>query len=187
MLRKFGLIALVGLLWACDQNDDLENPCSETSIEVTILQTVDSPCGEQVGQISATASGGTGLLQYSINGINFQDTGNFDELAPGKYQVLVRDAAGCEGSVSTVLVSGVLFGQEVEGLIESTCAITSCHVTGAQAPDLSLRSNIFTAAPRILTQLNAGLMPPKDAGVDPLAMDDAQKIKCWVEEGAPDN
>lgn len=187
MLRILRLLTLTGLVCACGQNDDLGNPCSEAPIEVTILQIQDSPCGEQVGTIEALATGGSGQLRYSVDGINFQDTGNFAELAPGKYQVLVRDEVDCEGTASTTLVSGILFGQEVEGLIAGTCAISDCHVTGAQAPDLSLRSNIFTAAPRILTQLNAGLMPPKDSGVDPLEEEDAQKIKCWVEEGAPDN
>lgn len=183
----FFLIPGCLILGACENADEMEADCQNAEIEVLILDTQDSPCGEMLGRIEATAQGGTGVLRYSVDGINFQLSGLFEELAPGKYQVLVRDEQECEGTASTTLFSGISFAQEVEGLIGGTCAVEACHVSGAQAPDLSLRSNIFTAAPRIKTQLNAGLMPPKDSSVEPLSEAETQKILCWVNDGAPDN
>ncbi|PSR12032.1 MAG: hypothetical protein DA408_11490 [Bacteroidetes bacterium] len=53
--------------------------------------------------ITVVATGGTGTLTYSINGMDFQSSPVFPNLADGIYQVSVRDANGC-AVVTTVLV-----------------------------------------------------------------------------------
>ena len=57
------------------------------------------------GSILLSASGGNGGLEYSIDGINFQNSGNFTDLLPGTYPIIVRDASGC-GDESRVIVNG---------------------------------------------------------------------------------
>lgn len=47
------------------------------------------------GSINVTASGGTGTLQYSIDGISFQSTPQFNGLAAGNYTITIKDANGC--------------------------------------------------------------------------------------------
>jgi hypothetical protein len=54
-----------------------------------------SSCTVANGTITAIASGGTGALQYSINGINFQAGNVFSNLAAGSYTVTVKDVNGC--------------------------------------------------------------------------------------------
>jgi trimeric autotransporter adhesin len=53
-------------------------------------------CGGQSSgsiQIAATCMGCTGTLEYSIdNGVNWETSGNFVNLAPGNYTVVVRDS-----------------------------------------------------------------------------------------------
>ena len=52
-------------------------------------------CGSSDGAISASASGGTGTLVYSVDGTSFQANGNFTNLNSGSYTVTVRDANNC--------------------------------------------------------------------------------------------
>lgn len=51
--------------------------------------------GEADGKITVTASGGTGAMEYSINGTDWQAAGVFENLAKNTYQVSVRDENGC--------------------------------------------------------------------------------------------
>lgn len=51
--------------------------------------------GAADGKITVTASGGTGALEYSINGTTWQATGVFENLNKNTYQVSVRDANSC--------------------------------------------------------------------------------------------
>jgi hypothetical protein len=48
------------------------------------------------GSISLTSVGGTGAIQYSINGgISYQSSGQFTNVGAGTYTVMVKDAAAC--------------------------------------------------------------------------------------------
>ena len=60
--------------------------------------------GGSDGSITLTSSGGTGAVQYSINGgLSYQSSGTFTGLPAGKYSVLVKDVAGCgQGEVVTI-------------------------------------------------------------------------------------
>jgi len=58
--------------------------------------------------ITVLASGGTGFLQYSIDGINFQAGNQFTNLPCGTYTVTVGDANGC--TVTSQATVNVLSG-----------------------------------------------------------------------------
>ncbi len=61
--------------------------------------------GEGNGFIEIMVDGGTGTVEYSINGgASFQTDGSFMNLGPGDYQVLVRDENGCELGEERTLV-----------------------------------------------------------------------------------
>jgi gliding motility-associated-like protein len=49
-------------------------------------------CGKSDGSITVTASNGAPPYQYSLDGINFINTGEFDGLVPGPYTITVKDA-----------------------------------------------------------------------------------------------
>ena len=58
------------------------------------------------GEITVTASGGTGTLQYSKNnGTNYQGSNVFSGLAAGTYQIKVKDANGCETAATSVTIT----------------------------------------------------------------------------------
>ena len=84
------------------------------------------------GQIKVTsASGGTGNIVYSLNGISFQSGTTFSDLAAGAYTVYVKDVAGCLNSVSvnvtqpTALSANVLVSNNsCNGYQDGTITIT---------------------------------------------------------------
>ncbi|HMR47300.1 MAG TPA: gliding motility-associated C-terminal domain-containing protein [Bacteroidia bacterium] len=76
------------------------NTISGPTIDSVITQNL--KCfGINSGTISILASGGTGVLGYSINNQPFISNANFNQLAAGTYHVTVTDSAGC-------LVSGLV-------------------------------------------------------------------------------
>jgi gliding motility-associated-like protein len=69
-------------------------------LEVTAVVADVTPCfGGTNGSISATASGGWNSYEYSIDGINYQLSGDFTSLPAGDYTIYVRDGGNC--SVTT--------------------------------------------------------------------------------------
>ena len=60
-------------------------------------------CLIPAGSITANGSGGTGTLQYSIDGFTFQTANIFNNLLPGDYTVTVQDDAGCANSAQVTL------------------------------------------------------------------------------------
>ncbi len=77
---------------------------NSTSGPQVIASSTASACNLNNGTVTAVGSGGTGALQYSINGINFQASTLFSGLAAGTYTVMVRDVNGCMGA-SIIVVS----------------------------------------------------------------------------------
>ncbi len=62
--------------------------------------------GTSTGQITVTASGGTGTLQYSKdNGSNFQLSNVFSGLSANTYQIKVKDANTCTTNATSVSIN----------------------------------------------------------------------------------
>lgn len=161
--------------------------CQENPLGLSVRSFMDTPCGDSTGFIEVEGTGGIGEFEFAINSGDFSLSNIFEELSSGVYQVKVRDERGCVETIPVSLLSGTSFEGDVLPLINASCAIESCHVTGAEAPDLSIRDNIFTEANRIGEQLEINAMPPKDSAVDSLTRAEAQVIICWVREGGLDN
>ncbi len=65
-----------------------------------------SSCATNDGTITAIATGGTGPLTYSKDGITFQSSNIFLNLAAGPYTITVKDARGCT-AVFTITVTTI--------------------------------------------------------------------------------
>ncbi len=71
---------------------------------ITNAVVVNGSCtGTADGKITVTATGGKPALQYSVDGISFQNSNIFN-VAPGTYTVTVKDNNGCTSSLTNVLV-----------------------------------------------------------------------------------
>ena len=77
---------------------------SPTQILFTNVTSDDASCiGVNDGTITAAAIGGTGNIQYSINGSPLQPGGFFNNLSAGTYTVLAQDQAGCQVTTQVII------------------------------------------------------------------------------------
>lgn len=169
-----------------------ENGCTaETTITVeadanTIafeVEVVDSSCTNDTGSITITAAGASANVEYSVDGTNFVSSTIFNNLAPGEYDVTVRDG-GCTVNRIVRVLSDVTLMGNIMPIVNTNCAITGCHAD-AVSPRLTSNEAIINSASRIMARTTARTMPP--SGRPDLSDDDIAKIACWVEDGAPNN
>lgn len=85
----------------CTQ-DSLIQLTSPPTLAIEILETIPSFCGGNDGEILVSASGGTGMYNFSWNngGNSPQQTGLF----PGSYSVQVEDENGCQDELLVDLI-----------------------------------------------------------------------------------
>ncbi|MFH2141802.1 MAG: SprB repeat-containing protein, partial [Bacteroidota bacterium] len=108
------------------------NGCTVTSNPITVIEpsaliinsqsSTNATCyGLNDGTFTIAASGGTGALQYEINGGITQPGGVFVNLAPGNYTSTVTDANGC------FVTQGFSITQPQEIIISSTPSHIICN------------------------------------------------------------
>jgi len=68
---------------------------SQIVLNVNNFTNVTLCAGNNDGTITVVASGGTGILLYSLNNGAYQTTGQFTGLAAGDYEVIVKDENNC--------------------------------------------------------------------------------------------
>jgi subtilisin-like proprotein convertase family protein len=124
------------------------------AVEVTVTA---SSAGQDV---SVTASGGTGVYEYSINGVDFQASNTFVGLANGVYTVTVQDANGCTATTEVIVAFNTLIvTSSIQTAITCGGAASgeiSVNVGGGQSP---LSFSINGGAPQssnVFTGLAAG-------------------------------
>jgi len=61
--------------------------------------------GDSAGVITIVANGGTGVLAYSIDGVNFQENGIFENLPAGTYTVTVIDENECVATTEEIIIN----------------------------------------------------------------------------------
>lgn len=90
---------------------------------ITAVSTAAS-CTVNDGTITATGSGGTGGLQFSIDGTTYSPSYTFTNLAPNTYTVYVKDTLGCIKTTTVVVANA-------SGLTLALSAVSSsCGNTG---------------------------------------------------------
>ena len=66
-------------------------------------------CGSTAGSINVNVTSGTAPYMYSISGGAFQASNMFNNLAAGTYNIIVKDATGCETALSVLVNTEVTF------------------------------------------------------------------------------
>ncbi len=88
--------------------------------------------GGSDGTIAVTnVTGGSGTIQYSINGSPFQNSPSFSGLAAGTYVVVVSDGLGCTGSISVTLT------QPAQIIVNTVVANVNCHGSSTGSVNIS--------------------------------------------------
>ncbi|MBL0340120.1 MAG: T9SS type A sorting domain-containing protein [Bacteroidetes bacterium] len=134
------------------------NGCSSTAL-INITNTngptatytkTDATCGSNTGTITATGTGGTAPLSYSINGSTFQTSNIFNGILPGTYTLTVKDATGCI-NVSSITINNSS-GPSISAIPTTTYCNTNNGIitaiaAGGTAPlQYSLNANTYQAS-----------------------------------------
>lgn len=125
-------------------------------------ETVVNPnCGQSDGQITITATGGTAPYSYNFGDGNFITENSLNGLDTGDYDLVVRDASGCE----TPIIPAELDEKQLEIALEDfgdpTCAdrtdgfvtISATNATGNLSFDINATGIVDASA---LTTLDSG-------------------------------
>jgi gliding motility-associated-like protein len=95
---------------------DIPRNCPVSAVPAAAL------CGQNNGSITVTGAIGIPPLAYSIDGIHFQNTGNFINLTAGYYTVVVKDVNGATTAVNVYVATGcTAFAATVINLINASC------------------------------------------------------------------
>ena len=130
---------------------------------LSINSVVDASCfGNSDGSVSVGITGGIEPIQYSLDGIDFQDSPIFEGLTAGDYNVQVTDSSGCINTVDVSIMEpsqlqlSYINIQNVNCYSDSTGAV-SISITGG-TPTYMLNKNMtFNAEDTItLNSLFAG-------------------------------
>jgi gliding motility-associated-like protein len=132
---------------------------------ITDVLATDATCGNSDGSITITATGGTGLLEYSIDGgTNWQPTNLFTGLNAGSYTVIVRDEALCATAwINNPVIINNIGGATITGVLatDATCgnsdgSITITATGGTGLLEYSIDGGTNWQPANLFTGLNAG-------------------------------
>jgi hypothetical protein len=145
-----------------------------------------SGCKDGDASMTITATGGSGNFSYRVGGGAFVATNVFDGLTAGDKSVSIRDNAdNCTITKSVSVLTGTSYVDDIEPIIETSCAVSGCHVTGGAAPFAFTNvASVQAHAAAVKTTTANGSMPKSGA---PLTQAQKDRIACWVDDGAPNN
>jgi len=188
----YSLIAIALIISACGSDgggDDQPDPCA-VPVSIAISNNTNAAAGQSDGSFTASATGGSGTFEYSIDGNTFQASGTFSNLAAGTYTVTARTNQGCSGTEQVVISEDgqavPSFANDISPIFTTRCATSGCHVDGGNAPfAINGFADVQPRAAAIRNRVAGRTMPP---GGSP-ALSDAQitSILAWVDGGAPNN
>ena len=78
----------------CMDSLDINVDASELP-KIEVINAIPTSCGLENGQLIVVGSGGEGNLRFSIDGINFSEFSNFENLSAGQYPLFVKDQEEC--------------------------------------------------------------------------------------------
>ena len=112
-----------------------------TSCEASFNAVVDAPVLPSITNVNITAPdctdpasgsivvtqvvGGVAPYTYSLDGVNFQVSATFDNLASGLYNVTVRDAGGCTQASAQTVPTATTLNFSVVQLTPSSCGFSN--------------------------------------------------------------
>ncbi len=102
-MRKV-FLACLSFCIACS-NDEIPVDCSLSDLEISLITTTNATgCNIADGKISLVAQGGTSGYSFKLQNGTFQPSGEFLNLTPGIYSVVVRDKTNCEVTYDNIIL-----------------------------------------------------------------------------------
>ncbi len=164
-----------------------QDPCA-SGPKLSIEDFMHSYEGKNSGFIKLSTSGGSGTILYSIDGKNFSENDEFEDLAKGNYTITVKDENECVNTINFEILEfpEVSFDKEVYPIIETNCLVSGCHLDSPGLPKWDNYDIIAANAGRIRMRVSNKTMPPPASGGS-LTEEEILTIQNWVDVGAPDN
>jgi hypothetical protein len=149
------------------------------------VTTSDNKCLGDNGSITVKASGSPPYT-YTMKGSSIEQVDSvFYKLGKGFYTILVRDAAQCKYEFSVRInraSTGISYVTSVQPIINTNCAVSGCH-NGDIGPIANFTQfNVVKSYGSLLIRYAS-----MDHRRGPLLPQDINYIRCWVEDGGPDN
>lgn len=128
-IQAFNLIPPDGLFYSSGATSRSSHAGSIPALKITHIDISQDPC---LGNSNATVivqkqQGRPGSTQFSINGINYQDSNVFTNIPPGNYRIYIKDNWGCQAQESIEIIDIQTFPVTLE-LIPSTCSINNGQI-----------------------------------------------------------
>jgi large repetitive protein len=115
-------------------NDTVINIINPLPLLINNVSIVQNNCaGIPNGLININASGGTGILNYTVSGIGNNATGIFSNVPGGTYNVIVTDANSCSTFTSIVLTSPPILQITAINITPSNCVPTNSGIININA------------------------------------------------------
>ena len=132
------------------------------SVTVTNPTAISSSNSVSDDEITVTASGGTGTLTYTIDGMTYQASNVFSGVANGSYEVCARDENNCEVcSTAIVAVNGLVVSTTLTNGVScnngSDASITVSAAGGNEPYSYSLNGTGTAQNSNVFEGLNAGM------------------------------
>lgn len=132
-----------------DNDGDGLVDCADPDCGLTISAMPTNPaCGSNNGQVTITASGGSGNYQFSNNNIAWQVPNVFSNLAPGNHVFYARNANGtCTASVDVTLATGCEHctnGLDDDGDGLADCADADCRPLASAGGNVTICIGVYT-------------------------------------------
>lgn len=124
--NTISIVLLIILVSSCINNsleDSSPIDCSTSTLDLTFV-TADANCGLNDGTIKVTVSGGEPPYSYSLDNSVGQDSGVFEGLASGNYDITVTDNITCSFSKEISVANSGGF-QATGSVTDSGCKTTN--------------------------------------------------------------
>lgn len=101
-------------------SSEFEFAASDDLIKIDSIVVNVSPCEEGTSSLLVYATSEIGELMYSIDGVNYQISNEFDNLNSGNYTIYIQDVSGCVGNEEVDISAGFLEVEEVS-IVNAIC------------------------------------------------------------------
>lgn len=153
---------------------------------VSAVKEADTECLTDNGSITVTATGGTGVLTYSRDGINFQTSNVFAGLRAGDYAITIKDELGCQSGSPLQVVpngTGINYNNDILSILQANCNFSGCHPANGNWFDYNTAKGRAAEIKRRITLPDSN--PDKMPRTGSLTGQEIADIVCWVDNGTP--